>query len=164
MTRASGPTEDSGPEMSFGGESAASVVALTVTCPACKGDGLIVERVGFTRAPVTSDTRASTCGTCNGKGELVVRPESDPRRLFSGEDGQYVETDHPPFWINTDLYVLDTAGDTVLVEDGDVDCSICGRALVEGTRAALCPRCEGTARAHGRLEAERRRQEAEAAA
>lgn len=146
--------------------SAGKPAVLTVTCPECNGDGYLTHRVGLTSNPhATCDVATESCGTCRSRGELDVRPECDPRRLFvSGCGERYVETDHPPFWINADLYVLDGAGDTVLVESGDVDCSICGAVVEDGSTIPLCRKCQRTAKAHGRLENERRRQEAEAAA
>ena len=135
------------------------MTTLTVTCPRCAGSGSLSVRVSLTRAPATCDTEVHGCGTCNGRGWLDVRPdERSARRLFNGEDGQYVETDHPPFWIGGQLYVLDGAGDTVLVGLEDVECSLCDAVLPEDAVQPLCTRCERTAKAHGRLDAERTRQ------
>lgn len=142
---------------SFGGGRTPAARTLTVTCPGCSGNGALTYR------GLTGPEAHEPCGTCRRQGTLDVRPESDPRRLWHGEDGQYVETDFGPFWINADLYVLDGAGDTVLVEDADADCSSCGATLMEGTTVPLCPRCRLTHRAHGRLDAERQRQERGAA-
>lgn len=140
---------------------------LVVTCPACDGDGTISRRVALTSNPrAVCDLEERTCGECMGAGEITVTPDaSDPRRLFvSGCGERYVETDHGPFTVAGALYVLDGAGDTVLVESEDVDCSICGAVVEDGSTIPLCRRCQRTAKAHGRLENERRKQEAASAA
>lgn len=152
------PAGSSVPEQSFGGGAGPAV--LIVTCPECGGDG------AHTYRGLTGPEMHERCGTCpRGSGQIEVTCEDDARRLFISGDGErYVATEHPPFSINGDLYVLDGAGDTVLVEPEDADCSTCGAALVEGTTEPLCPRCARTHRAHGRLGAERTRQERAAVA
>ena len=138
---------------------------LTVLCPGCEGEGSIPHRLALTSDPhTTCDVASDLCGTCNGTGELEVQPEeSDGRRLFCAEE-EYVTTEHPPFWIGSDLYVLDEGGNTVLVEDVDVDCGLCGGVVEDGSTRALCRTCDASARAHGRLDAERQRQERAAVA
>lgn len=113
---------------------------LTVICPKCYGSG--------------------PCGDCCGRGTLDVRLDwSDQRRLFAADE-RYVDTDFPPFKICGTLYVHDTAGDTIRVDDEPLVCNLCDAPVPAGAARALCPKCDRTAQVHGRLDAERTRQEA----
>lgn len=134
---------------------------MIVTCPHCKGDGVWDERVRLTSNPhATCDLATHICGTCKRAGTLKVTPIDSPRRLWYGQDGEYVESDHPAFRVEGYLYVQDGAGDTVPVEEGDVECNQCGRLLPEEAARPLCARCTQTMKAHARLDGERIRQEA----
>lgn len=89
-----------------------------------------------------------TCRACSGKrevelvglghlpwepGEIVPCDDCDERGHWHFETGERVEP---------------------------ASCSTCERVLNFPTPNPICPRCDGSARAHGRHEAERRRQEA----
>lgn len=93
-----------------------------------------------------------TCEVCSGRGEVEVValgalpwdagrveecPGCDGRGRWHHETGERVDP---------------------------APCSICERVLSMPTPRPLCPRCDRTARAHGRADAERRRQEQDNAA
>lgn len=89
------------------------------------------------------DTR--DCPACHGSGGIYTAPPS-----------MWITSDGLGDWL--DCPVCDGTGE---VERLTAECQLCERSMDPTPAPALCRRCGDVARAHGRLDAERTRQEEE---
>jgi hypothetical protein len=106
-------------------------------CLVCDGEGCVVLDIGG------GDTEECAC-ICGGTGY-------GPAWFATDEDEQSA-------WYRWDEVEYDFAGQRYMAGDEEVepmDCLQCGRDLVETTGVPLCARCDGTMRAHARMEQSR---------